>query len=73
MDSNLKWLVIGELIVMSIVFIVWLIYKKLESKKVNNILKFIEKKSNDKDVEDKFQECIEIIKRNNVEVDKDGK
>lgn len=73
MDNNLKWLVIGELIIIAIIFIVWLVYKKLENKKVNKILEFIEKKSNNKDISDKFQECIDIIKKNNMEVNKDGK
>ena len=39
----------------------------MEEKKVNGILKYIEKKSKDKEINDKFKECIEIIKQNNVE------
>ena len=67
MDSNLKWLVLGELIVISLVFVIRYIFKKMEEKKVNGILKYIEKKSRDKEINDKFKECIEIIKQNNVE------
>ena len=66
MDSNLKWLVLGEILVIGIVVIVRYIFKKLEEKKVDGILKYIEKKSKEKKVDDKFKECIDIIKQNNI-------
>lgn len=71
MDSNLKWLVLGELIIISIIFVGRYIFKKMEEKKVNNILEYIEKKSKDKEVDKKFKECINIIKQNNKDTDID--
>lgn len=72
MDSNLKWLVLGgELIIISIIFVGRYIFKKMEEKKVNNILEYIEKKSKDKEVNDKFKECLDIIKQNNKDTEKD--
>lgn len=71
MDSNLKWLVLGELIIILIIFVGRYIFKKMEEKKVNNILEYIEKKSKDKEVNDKFKECLDIIKQNNKDTEKD--
>lgn len=71
MDSNLKWLVIGEIIIIGIIFIARYIFKKMEEKKVNNILEYIEKKSKDKEVDKKFKECLDIIRQNNKETEKD--
>ncbi len=70
MNNGFIWLILGEIIVIAVVIIVRLILKVIENKKVNNILKYIDKKSQDKDVTDKFQECIEIIKKNNIEMSK---
>ena len=41
MDSNLKWLVVGEIVIIGIIFIARYIFKKMEEKKVNNILEGI--------------------------------
>lgn len=71
MDINLKWLVLGELIIISIIFVGRYIFKKMEEKKVNNILEYIEKKSKNKEVDKKFKECIDIIKQNNKDTDTD--
>lgn len=71
MDSNLKWLVVGEIVIIGIIFIARYIFKKMEEKKVNNILEYIEKKSKDKEVGKKFKECLDIIKQNNKETEKD--
>ena len=65
MDNKYIWLVIGELVVILIVVITRIIFKIIEKHKVNNILKFIDEKSNNKQVNDKFKECLEIIKENN--------
>lgn len=65
MDVGFIWLVVGELIVITIVIIARLIFKKMEEKKVNKVLNFIERKSKDKDINDKFKECLEIIRENN--------
>lgn len=65
MESSLKWLVLGELVVIGLVFAIRYIFKKMEEKKVNNILDYIEKKSKDKEVNKKFKECIKIIEENN--------
>lgn len=65
MESSLKWLVLGELVVIGLVFAIRYIFKKMEEKKVNNILDYIEKKSKDKEIDKKFKECMKIIEENN--------
>ena len=65
MESSLKWLVLGEVIIIAIIFAIIYIFKKMEEKKVNNILDYIEKKSKNKEIDDKFKECMKIIKENN--------
>lgn len=65
MESSLKWLVLGEVIIIAIIFAIIYIFKKMEEKKVNNILDYIEKKSKNKEIDDKFKECMKIIEENN--------
>ena len=70
MDSNLKWLVLGEVIIIAFVFLIRFIFNKMqehrETKNIDKVLKYIDKKSKEnKDVDDKFRECIEIIKQKN--------
>ena len=62
MESSLKWFVLG---VIAIIFAIRYIFKKMEEKKVNNILDYIEKKSKDKEIDNKFKECMKIIEENN--------
>ena len=62
MESSLKWFVLG---VIAIIFAIKYIFKKMEEKKVNNILDYIEKKSKDKEIDNKFKECMKIIEENN--------
>lgn len=66
MDNGFIWLIVGEIIVITLIVIVRIIFKIMEKKKVDNILKFIDKKSKDKNIDNKFKECIDIIKSNNV-------
>lgn len=66
MNSEFIWLIVGEIFVIALVVIVRIIFKIIEKKKVDNILKYIDKKSKDKNVDDKFKECIDIIKSNDV-------
>ena len=65
MESSLKWLVLGEVIIIAIIFAIIYIFKKMEEKKVNNILDYIEIKSKNKEIDDKFKECMKIIEENN--------
>lgn len=70
MDSNLKWLVLAEVIIIAFVFIIRFIFKKIqehkEAKNIDKVLKYIDKKAKEnRAVEDKFRECLEIIKQNN--------
>lgn len=65
MESSLKWFVLGEVIIIAIIFAIRYIFKKMEEKKVNNILDYIEKKSKDKEIDNKFKECMKIIEENN--------
>ena len=65
MDNGLKWLVMAQLIIISIVVIIKLIFMYLENHKVNRILKFFDKRINkNKDIEDKYLECLKLIEQN---------
>lgn len=71
MKEGYIWLILIELAIIGLVFIIRYILKKIEERKVNKILKFIDKKSKEsKETEDKFKECLEIIKQNNSKVEK---
>lgn len=71
MKEGYIWLILIELVIIGLVFIIRYILKKIEERKVNKILKFIDKKSKEsKETEDKFKECLEIIKQNNSKVEK---
>lgn len=71
MKEGYIWLILIELAIIGLVFIIRYILKKIEERKVNKILKFIDKKSKEsKETEDKFKECLEIIKQNNSKVKK---
>lgn len=70
LDSNLKWLVLAEVIIIAFVFLIRFIFNKIqehkEAKNIDKVLKYIDKKASEsKTVEDKFKECLEIIKQNN--------
>lgn len=65
MENPFIWLVIGEIIVIAIIFIVRYIFERLEDKKVDKIIKFLANKTKDnKNTKDKFNECLKIIKHN---------
>ena len=70
MDTGFIWLVVGEIIVIALVIIARIIFKKMEKKKINDILKYIDKKSKDKEINTKFQDCLDIIHKNNVDMKK---
>lgn len=68
------FLVIGELIVIVLILILRYIIKRMETKKIDNILEFINHKSKQTNSTDKFRECLEIIKQNKeLEDDCNGK
>lgn len=65
MENPFIWLVIGEIIVIAIIFIVKYIFERLEDKKVDKIIKFLDSKTKDnKDTKDKLNECLKIIEQN---------
>lgn len=66
MDNCFIWLVVGELIILLFIFIVKLIFKYAEKKKIDGILEYIDKRAKEKEINKKFQECIDIINKNNV-------
>jgi hypothetical protein len=71
MKEGYIWLILIELAIIGLVFIIRYILKKIEERKVNKILKFIDKKSKEsKETEAKFKECLEIVKQNNSKVEK---
>lgn len=71
MEKQYIWLIIGELLIIALVVIVKLIFDHLEKKKVNSILKFIDKKAKEKEAARKFDDCLEII--NKCRRDENGK
>lgn len=73
MDNPYKWFIIGELIIIGFIVIAKIIFNKLEDKKIDKIIEFMDKKSADnRETKDKFEECLKIIEKNK-EIDKNGK
>lgn len=67
MEDPLKWLVLGELIIIGIIVLVKLIFDKLEDRKLDKIIEFLDKKTkNDKEAKDKLNECLKIIEQNQI-------
>ena len=67
MDNPYIWLVLGELIIIAIIIIIKLIFNRLENKKLDKIINFLDKKTKENKnntVDDKFKECIKIIEQN---------
>ena len=67
MDNPYIWLVLGELIIIAIIIIIRLIFNKLEDKKLDKIINFLDRKTKENKnntVDDKFKECIKIIEQN---------
>lgn len=70
MKEGYIWLILIELAIIGLVFIIRYILKKIEERKVNKILKFIDRKSKeDKEAKERFKECIELIKQNSSKTD----
>ena len=74
LDSNLKWLVLGEVIIIAFVFLIRFIFNKMqehrETKNIDKVLKYIDKKSKEnKDVDDKFKPITEEIQPKKIEVE----
>lgn len=59
------YLFIGELIIVIFITIVRYFIKRMETKKIDTILEFIDNKSKQTKSTDRFRECLEIIKQNN--------
>ena len=67
MEDPLKWLVIGELIIIGIIVLAKFIFDKLEDRKIDKVIKFLDKKTrNDKEAKDKLKECLKIIEQNQI-------
>ena len=67
LDNPYIWLVLGELIIIAIIIIIKLIFNKLEDKKLDKIINFLDRKTKenqDNNMNDKFKECIKIIEQN---------
>lgn len=64
MDRQYIWLVLVELSIILIVVITKLVGHFLEAKKINSILEFIEQRAKEKEIRDKFNECLDIIEKN---------
>lgn len=64
MDNVYFWLVIGELVVIFIIVIIKLIFDYIEKRKIEGILKFFEKRAKERDMEEKYKQCLDIIKKN---------
>ena len=67
MDNPYIWLVLGELIIIAFIVIIKVIFNKLENKKLDKIINFLDRKTKENKnntVDDKFKECIKIIEQN---------
>ena len=67
MDNPYIWLGLGELIIIAIIIIIKLIFNRLENKKLDKIINFLDRKTKEhknNTVDDKFKECIKIIEQN---------
>lgn len=65
MESPFIWLVIGEIIVIAFIIIAKIIFEKIEDKKIDKVLQFMNKKTkDDQDTQDKLKECLKIIEHN---------
>ena len=66
MNSPYIWLIIGELIIIAFIIAIKIIFNKLEGKKLDKIINFLDKKTKenqDNNMNDKFKECIKIIEQ----------
>ena len=67
MEIGYVYLLIAEVVVILSVVGIKLIFNYIEHKKINKVLRFIDKKSknvSDKEVQKRIEECIEIIRQN---------
>lgn len=67
LDNPYIWLVIGELIIIAFIVIIKIIFNKLENKKLDKIINFLDKKTKENqcnNINNKFKECIKIIGQN---------
>lgn len=71
------WLIMGEVIVIIFICLIRYIFYLKENKKIDKIINTFKKEiknNQNKNSEDKFQECLKIIKENNLRKDdKNGK
>ena len=67
MDNPYIWLGLGELIIIAIIIIIKLIFNRLENKKLDKIINFLDRKTKENKnntIDDKFKECLKIIENN---------
>ena len=67
MDNPYIWLGLGELIIIAIIIIIKLIFNRLENKKLDKIINFLDRKTKENKnntMDDKFKECLKIIANN---------
>ena len=67
LDNPYIWLVLGELIIIAIIIIIKLIFNRLENKKLDKIINFLDRKTKENKnntMDDKFKECLKIIENN---------
>ena len=64
MNNMYFWLVVSELIILAIIVVIKLVFNYFEKQKINGILEFMKKRAKEKDMEEKFKQCLEIIEHN---------
>ena len=69
MNIGIIWFIV-ETIIISIILIAIFIIKKIEKSKITSILDYIEKRATEKEVQKKIKECLDIIKQNNINMEK---
>lgn len=69
------WLIISEVLILIFIALIRYIFYLKENKKIDSILDIFKNKlkdKSDKDTNDKFEECIKIIKDNQRKDDENG-
>ena len=67
LDNPYIGLIIGELIIIAFIVIIKIIFNKLENKKLDKIINFLDRKikeNKNNTMDDKFKECLKIIESN---------
>lgn len=66
MKEGFLWLILGELCAFLVILVFKFISNYFETKKINSILDFFKNRMKEKELEEKYNQCLKIIKENSV-------